>query len=261
MALFNVNYGSDVMNKYMGMNVIIPEGNSGVKDSDGKYAVLYLLHGYTDDYTKWCRMTSIERYANETGIAVVMPDAGKSFYMDMAHGDPYFTYITEEVPAYVQKWLPITTDPEFTHVAGLSMGGYGAMKIALTYPERFKSAGCFSGVLAMAQTAMEPIAVDAEQWIQRLATDIPLAFGDVTQIADGPNDLFWLAAQAKIINNNIPNLYISCGMEDFLHSSAVGMRDYLGALEIPCTFHEAPGVHDWGFWDVEVKRYLELIVK
>lgn len=256
MALFSVNYGSDVMNKYMGMNVILPEGDEGIKDGDGKFAVIYLLHGYTDDYTKWCRLTSIERYANERGIAVVMPDAGKSFYADMAHGDPYFTYLTEEVPAYVQKWFPISGDPAHTYVAGLSMGGYGAMKMALTYPERFKAAASFSGALAMAEMANSKVSDDAEPWLKRTEIDVPLAFGDVTKIAGGPNDVFWLASQAKDSGKILPDLYIACGTDDFIFGHTTFFANHLKTLGIPFKYHDEAAIHEWGYWDREVDLFL-----
>ena len=244
MALFNVNYGSDVMNKYMGMNIIIPEGDVGIKDEEGKYAVVYLLHGYTDDYTKWCRLTAIERYANDLGIAVVMPDGGKSFYTDMIHGDPYFTYLTEEVPAYVQKWLPITKDPTYTYIAGLSMGGYGAMKMALTYPERYKAAGSFSGVLAMVEMANAILPEDSEPWLKRTEIDVPLAFGDVTKIAGSSNDVYWLAEEAKKAGKLLPDLYLSCGTEDFIYEHTTFFAGHLENLGIPFNYHEEPGVHE-----------------
>ncbi len=260
MALFNVNYGSDVMNKYTGMNVIIPEGDEGIKDADGNYAVIYLFHGYTDDHTKWCRLTSIERYANEIGVAVVMPDAGKSFYTDMVHGDPWFTYLTEEVPMHVQKWFPLTSDPEFTFIAGLSMGGYGAMKMALTYPERYKAAATFSGALAIPQMLQTKMAEDAEPWMKRLEIDLPLVYGYDTDITGTKNDVFWLASQLKDSGKSAPDLYISCGTEDFIYPASEAFHGYLTSLAIPHTFSEAPGIHEWGFWDMEVKRFLEIVL-
>jgi len=261
MALFNVNYGSDVMNKYMGMNVILPEGDAGIKDAEGKYAVIYLLHGYTDDYTKWGRLTSIERYANEFGIAVVMPDAGKSFYTDMVHGDPYFTYLTEEVPAHVQEWLPITNDPEHTYIAGLSMGGYGAIKIALTYPHRFKAAGSFSGALAMAEMANAVMPEDAEPWLKRTEIDIALVYGDVTKIAGSGNDVFWLATQAKKLEKSLPQLYLSCGTEDFIYEHTTYFTSHLETLGLPFKYHEEAGVHEWGIWDRSVRDFLAWAIK
>lgn len=261
MALFNINYGSDVMNKYMGMTVIIPEGDEGIKDAEGKYGVIYLLHGYTDDHTKWCRLTSIERYANEFGIAVVMPDAGKSFYTDMAHGDPWFTYLTEEVPMHVQKWLPISNKPEFTYIAGLSMGGYGAMKMALTYPDRYNAAASFSGALAMTEMVQTKMPEDAEPWLKRLEIDLPLIYGYETEISETGHDVFWLASRVKAKGQQIPELYISCGTEDFIYPASENFHKHLENLDIPHTFYKAPGVHEWGFWDAEVRRFLEIALQ
>lgn len=260
MALFSINYGSDVMNKYMGMTVILPESDDGVKDEDGNYAVIYLLHGYTDDHTKWSRLTSIERYANAFGIAVVMPDGGKSFYTDMVHGDPYFTYLTEEVPSHVNKWFSITNKPAFTSIAGLSMGGYGAMKIALTYPERYKAAATFSGSLAMQEMVQTKMPEVAEPWLKRLEMDLPLVYGYDTEIAGTQHDVFWLASQLKAKDQQAPDLYISCGTEDFIYPASDFFHQHLLSLGIPHTFHPTPGVHEWGLWDMEVKRFLEMLV-
>lgn len=257
MALFECKYPSTIMNKFMAMNVILPDDQDKTLDKDGKYPVIFLLHGYTDDYTKWMRMTSIERYATEKGIAIVMPDGGKSFYTDMAHGDPYFTYITEEVVDHVRQWFPITTDPEYTFIAGLSMGGYGAMKIGLTYPNRFKGIGCFSGALAMAQTANIKYPEDAEDWLKRLETDLPLVFEDVNELVDGPHDVFWLA-QTKA-RDSLPNIYISCGTDDFIYSSSVAFCELLSGLNIDYHYNEEPADHSWGFWDREIVRYIDWV--
>jgi len=261
MAFFNINYPSDVMNKYMAMNVILPDDEDPViRDKEGKYAVIYLLHGYTDDYTKWQRLTSIERYAKNHGIAVVMPEAGKSFYMDMAYGDPHFTHLTKELPKHLQKWFKISSDPQYTYIAGLSMGGYGAMKIALTYPERFNGAATFSGALAMAQTAGIKQADDAPEWLKRLDVDLPLAFGDVTKLENGPHDLFWLLQDNKAKGKKWPHLYVSCGTEDFIYQATKAFAGTLEALEIPFKYHEEAETHNWAFWDREVDKFLDWIV-
>ncbi len=259
MSLFQVNYPSDVMNKYMGMNVILPDEDRGFYDEEGKYPVLYLLHGYTDDYTKWARMTSIERYAADLGFAVVMPEGGKSFYTDMAHGDPYFTQITEEIPKYLKKWFPITQDPKYTFIAGLSMGGYGAMKIGMTYPDRYSVIGSFSGALLMAQTAAEAIADDAEAWLKRLEADIRLVFDDVHHVVGGPEDLLWLAADLVAKKEERPNMYLSCGTDDFILESTAIFCKQLDALKLDYKYYEGPGAHEWAFWDQEVLKFMHWI--
>lgn len=255
MALFECKYPSTVMNKFMELNVILPDYEDQILDKEGKYPVVVLLHGYTDDYSKWLRMTSIERYATEMGVAIVMPEAGKSFYTDMYHGDPYFTYITEEVMRDVRKWFPITKDPEYTFIAGLSMGGYGAMKIALTYPERFKGGATFSGALTMAQTANVKYPEGTEDWLKRLETDIQLIFEDVNQVVGTKDDLFWLVEQNH--KEKLPNLYISCGTDDFIYEATKAFTGHLDKLKVPYKYHEEPAVHHWSFWDSEIQSCLE----
>ena len=105
------------------------------------------LHGHADDHTSWQRFTSIERYAEGLNLAVVMPAVHLSFYNDMAHGGKYWQFISEEVPAVVRDLFPLSSERKDNFVAGLSMGGYGAYKLASTYPERFAAAASLSGAL------------------------------------------------------------------------------------------------------------------
>src|SRR5690606_35149889 len=116
-----------------------------------KHPVLYLLHGLSDDDTIWLRRTSIERYVAGLGLAVVMPNVHRSFYADMAYGGQYWTFLTEELPRVAGDFFPLSDAREDNYVAGLSMGGYGAFKWALSYPERFAAAGSLSGVLDLAK--------------------------------------------------------------------------------------------------------------
>ena len=113
--------------------------------SDGPPPLLYLLHGLSDDHTAWHRYTAIGRYAETAGLAVVMPAVHRSFYANEAHGHRYWDFVSEELPAVVHEFLRVTDRPEETFVAGLSMGGYGALKLALTHPERYAAAASLSG--------------------------------------------------------------------------------------------------------------------
>ena len=108
-----------------------------IEQESAALPVLYLLHGLSDDHTAWSRRTSVERYAESAGIAVVMPEVQRSFYTDMVYGLRYFTYIAEELPALCRRLFPLSERREDTFIAGNSMGGYGALKAALRFPERF----------------------------------------------------------------------------------------------------------------------------
>ena len=134
MAFIQCGFHSDVLGRACAMNVILPQkvktqigmasSGSGRKD----YPVVYLLHGLSDDHTIWSRRSSIERYAAEYEVAVVMPNGERGFYTDMIEGYRYWTMLSEELPEIVCNLFPVSPRREDTFAAGLSMGGYGALK-------------------------------------------------------------------------------------------------------------------------------------
>ena len=158
MAFFQMNYYSPALKLCVGVNVILPDWAQNAKDGE-MYKTLYLLHGLSDDNTIWTRRTSIERYADEYGIAVVMPAVARSWYTDMANDANYFTFVSVELPKVCRAYFRGMSDKrEDNFVAGLSMGGYGAMKIALTHPESFGGVASLSGTLDIADvTRNRPI--------------------------------------------------------------------------------------------------------
>ena len=149
MILNQVKFFSETLGMLSSMYVLLPKRTVAEMKSKRaqKYRTLYLLHGHSDDHTAWQRFTSIERYAEGLNLAVVMPAVHLSFYNDMAHGLKYWQFISEEVPALVRDMFPLSSARKHNFVAGLSMGGYGAFKLALTYPDRFAAAASLSGAL------------------------------------------------------------------------------------------------------------------
>src|SRR6478752_8532516 len=134
MALMRCDFFSEVLGLSTSMTVILPQSTSGQigmtgTERDGPPPVLYLLHGLSDDDTTWLRRTSIERYVAPLGLAVVMPQVHRSFYTDEAYGGRFWTFVSEELPALVSELFRVSTAREDTFVAGLSMGGYGALKL------------------------------------------------------------------------------------------------------------------------------------
>ena len=146
MAFLRVDFYSEALGSGTGMNVLLPEAAQGIgfdaSAGTGALPVLYLLHGLSDDHTAWMRRTSLERYAASRRLAVVMPCGGRSFYTNEAHGGRYWDFISEELPRAVQSFFPVSRRREDTFAAGLSMGGYGALKLALRHPDRY-AAGQF----------------------------------------------------------------------------------------------------------------------
>lgn len=264
MALFQCEFRSEVLKILVSMQVIVPQRSmlrdnedgvsleeKSLSTSDGKWPVLYLLHGLSDNQTAWTRYTAIERYAYEAGIAVVMPAVNRSFYTNMWNGSRYFDFVSDEVPEAARQFFPITSDPAFTFVAGLSMGGYGAFKMAFTYPERFAAAISLSG------------AVDAGAILQmddpEIAAEFALVFKDHSTFVNSGNDLHYLVQELKKNKTDIPKLYMSCGTEDFLYTMNTGFRDYLQKAGVTLYWQEGKGAHEWGYWDMEIQKVLRWI--
>jgi len=251
MALIHCDFFSEVLGLSSSMVVILPERplasiNSGYNK---KYPTLTLLHGRSDDHTIWQRRTSIERYAEEKGIAVVMPAVHLSFYTDMTNGYHYWTFVSEEVPAKAQFMFPLSTKREENFVAGLSMGGYGAFKMALRHPERYAAAASLSGALDVA--GMTKYADDLA-W----KTELRTIFGDLDKVGGSENDLFHLAAQVAQSDQPKPKLFQWCGTEDFLYHPNLKFRDFVQKLPLDLTYSDGPGDHTWTHWDAQIQHVL-----
>jgi S-formylglutathione hydrolase FrmB len=239
------------------MNVILPQnvgkGMIGMKETGAGSAppVLYLLHGMSDDHTIWLRRTSIERYAAPLGLAVVMPAVHRSYYTDMHEGGAYWTFVSEELPRIVESLFKVSADPRDRFVAGLSMGGYGAAKLALRKPDFFAAAASLSG--AMDIHDIHRFYKDPERMKEWLRV-----FGPPERIAGSENDLFHLASELAAKGGPFPKLFQCCGTEDFLYKQNTSFRDHLRTLEYPdFTYEESPGIHEWGYWDRMIQRVLE----
>src|SRR3954463_9504927 len=160
MAFLDVHCFSDALGLSVSFYVLLPQQTTrqiGLAGGEkrAQYPTLYLLHGLSDDHTIWMRRTSIERYAAAKNIAVVMPAVARSFYQDMASGARYWTFVSEELPALCQQFFPLSPAREDNFVAGLSMGGYGALRLGLARPEKFAAAASLSGALDIVRFAKQ----------------------------------------------------------------------------------------------------------
>jgi S-formylglutathione hydrolase FrmB len=253
MAFLQIQFFSAALNVASTVNVIMPEANQGIgmgaSRDERPPKVLYLLHGYSDDHSIWMRRTSVERYAANHNLAVIMPAVNHSFYCNEAYGEKYWDYVSDELPRTMRRFLRLSDKPEDTYVAGLSMGGYGAMRLALTYPERFAGAASFSG------------AVDLETifYQRHIGTEFDRVFGDRKEIKGTENDLFHLMKKnAKAAHK--PWLYVSCGTKDFLFDAHKAFVPALRENGWNVMGHEEPdAIHEWGFWDDQIKAFIELI--
>ena len=251
MAFLQTQFYSKALRVCVTANVILPEPDLGIGVNASLVGappkVLYLLHGYSDDHSIWMRRTSVERYASRYNLAVIMPAVNHSYYTNEVHGERYWDYVSEELPEAMQRFFRLSDKPEDTFVAGLSMGGYGAMKLALTHPERFGAAASFSGVVDIAKMRGR----DAERVI---AADN--VFGENAQIAGTDADLFHLLKKnAKAAHK--PRLYVSCGTEDPLYPQQIRFIPALEENGWDVTRYDKPATtHSWAFWDEEIAKFI-----
>lgn len=257
MTLMHIDTYSDALNRAVRLDVILPE-----ERPDAQIQTLYLLHGMTDDQTIWQRRTSIERYADERNLAVVMPCTELNWYTDTHVGERWFAYISDELPKLARRMLPCLSERrEDTFVAGLSMGGYGALKCGLERPDVFCAAASLSGGLDVRDVTrpatddfgtLDPHAADLMNRA-RLWLDV---FGPYESIEGSANDLF----HAAEICPNRPRVFMWCGTEDFLYAQNVRMRDHLRKLNYELCYTESTGNHEWHCWDAHIQPALDYML-
>ena len=252
MALLTCDFFSDALERGTSMTVVLPQPTQeqiGVSSAaeQGPPRLLYLLHGLSDDHTAWLRYTSIERYATARGFAVVMPAVDRSFYANEKHGHAYWDYVSEELPRVVDRFFRVSREPADTFVAGLSMGGYGALKHALTYPERYAGVASLSGVADIRQIGERP---ERSEIAERV-------FGGTF----GPqDDLFTLLT--SVDPATAPRLYVGCGTEEeglMPPNERFVAEARARGLDVTTDFR--PGVHEWGLWDAQIQAVLDWMVE
>lgn len=251
MAFLQVQFPSKALGLCVSVNVILPQSTTPAKER--KIPTVYLLHGLSDDHTVWMRHTSVERHANQLApeFAVVMPAVDRSFYADMKHGNRYWTYVSEELPEVMASIFPLSSKREDTFVAGLSMGGYGALKLALNQPERFCACASFSGACNMG-TRLKGIDIDPN-----LMIEMENIFGSPEEFSHSVNDLAW---QAEQVSNRkpIPQIYMACGTDDFLYQNNLMFLEHLQKLGMPVSWEATPGrSHTWDYWDEQIQVALK----
>ncbi len=257
MALMHVSFYSEILSLSVEMDVILPQARRGKLPQagltqDGQFKALYLLHGYTDDQTSWQRRSSIERYVEQLGVAVIMPTTHLGFYTDTTYGMNYFTFLSEELPQIVGQFFPrISTKPEDALVAGFSMGGYGAWKLALGSTS-FGAAAALSGTLDIQENYVRHMK-DSER-VQTLYRGI---FGEEKDLVGSCNDIMALLQRVAEEKKPLPRLYSWCGTEDgIMYKGNQKVWKHLHSLGLEATIEESEGGHQWRCWDKKIQDVL-----
>jgi len=219
-------------------NVLLPDLG------EGPFPVLYLLHGLSDDHTIWMRFTRLELYVRNLPLIVVMPQGFRGFYTNQHQGPEYATYIAKDLPYFIERQFRVRSERGARCIGGLSMGGYGALRIALAYPDRYVSAHSHSGAFALKPRKDGPVSMKEFRQI----------FGP--RPVNTPHDLRYLARQLKRRRGAIPRLSIDCGTEDFLLEDNRRFSKDLTRMTVPHEYREFPGAHNWDYWDCHIRDAL-----
>jgi S-formylglutathione hydrolase FrmB len=237
MAFVQLHWFSQILRKQTTTWILLPDTGTG------PFAVYYLLHGLSDDHTSWMRHTRINDYAAALPLIVVMPDGARSYYTNHSSGPQWAIHIAEELPAYIERNFPAQTTRQGRCIGGLSMGGYGAMRLALGYPDRYISANSHSGALMGPSPKFGTLSVDEHRQI-------------IGSVYDGSeHDLATLAKRASI-GPSFPKLRIDCGVEDFRLEDNRQFHQALQVLNIQHEYQEFRGNHNWDYWDVHIREAL-----
>jgi S-formylglutathione hydrolase FrmB len=215
--LLRGNFYSDVLRLYTGITFFVPDQYQ----DEEPYRVCYLFHGLHNDQNAWVDSTMLQVFARDYRTLFVLPAAGRSFYTDMKHGYQYFTYISEELPVIIKKVFNISAKREDTAVIGCSMGGYGALKAALSKPGQYGFCGAIASACLFINEHLEGLRKNAGQWLrtggpeaQALLTDFQAAFGE--DLAYNDSDEIVRLAEKAAARTVQPRIYAACGTEDKL---------------------------------------------
>ena len=243
---------SAALGRAMKYRVLLP---SDYAISQRRYPVLYLLHGLGGDYKDWTTRTNVAEYSRTLPLIIVLPDGENSWYTNAANtpADRFEAYILTDLPADVAGKYRTINSRHGRTIAGLSMGGYGALKMALKRPGAFAVAASFSGAFSATRHAeMVKLIRTEDERLRRI-------FGDDQSEVRRDNDVYALAAAAR--PGGAPYIYIDCGIADALLSSNQEVVSAIHKSGLAYEYHEVAGGHTWEYWDKRIQEFLPLLMK
>lgn len=252
-----VAFESKLVGKTLPYIVVLPVDYDQPHAEAKRYPVLYLLHGLTGHYDNWTTRTKLVDYAAQYSMIIVTPEGNDGWYTDSAtvRNDKYETYFFEElIPDVEYRYRTIRTR-EGRGVAGLSMGGYGAVKFGVKYPSMFALAASMSGAFNAASWTDQDFEPGA------IRDSIMQTFGPANSPARVENDVLRLVRTSSNQTTRLPYLYLDCGTEDFLFNDNRGFVRLLSELKIPHEYRQLPGNHNWKYWDTQVQEVLRVAAR
>lgn len=263
MSSVNLNFYAKSLNYRTEVRVVLPDypnqrdphvSRQSVYDPEKRFPVVYLLHGFTGDYTDWSTMMPMEAIAGKYGFAVVMPHGYNTWYLNVPGGLQMEDFIADELPAAMQAMLPISSNPRERFIAGLSMGGTGAMRIALQHPDCYRAAAAMSAVPDPSLPLCEP----AAWYDQSIMNSLITCYGGMEGLNDEHKNIMKLALKLKQEGVAIPPLLFQYGEQDVRYEMQYPrFKQFCETNGLPATFTSAPGGHDFGYWNPTILETME----
>jgi S-formylglutathione hydrolase FrmB len=245
----DVTFHSAALNREMPYRVVMPVSvPTGVK-----FPVVYLLHGGAGNFRDWTNYSDVARFA-ERGLILVMPDGDESYYTNSAdHPEQrYEDYIVKDLLADVETRFPIASDRAHRAMAGLSMGGFGAVKLSLKHPELFSFA---AGLSSAIDVPTRPFSIRRiGQWRHHRSI-----FGPAGGASQRANDPFVLAKSADPAQT--PYFYLTCGDAEGLLLSNRSFAHLLEERHFAHEFHVVHGGHNWNQWNARLNDCFDSLLK
>lgn len=251
MSLISMSVSSAVLQTTVDLNIIAPYDTLGEKKGK-KPCVLYLLHGIYGSHNSWVCNSNISRYVSGKNVLVVIPNMNNTFYVNNAHGIRYLDFMAHELPEIIGNTFSVSQKREDTFICGLSMGGYGAFRIAFEAPEKFACAASLSGALDICEISKNG---GMDGFDDTIKNSFKINFGENGVAPGDENDLFYLSEKTSHLKVK-PKLLQYCGKQDFLYKHNQNFKNHIQKLDFEYNYYESDGIHDWNFWDDNIQKVL-----
>lgn len=256
MAVLRITFFSQALMRTVPATVILPvdkltmDGKSHQRKR--KFKTLYLLHGILGSCDDWINQTRIQRYAEDSNLAVVMPSGENACYLDQeSMHNLYEQYIGKELVQMTRQMFPLSHKKEDTYIGGLSMGGYGAFHNGLKYHDTF---GAIIGLSSAFITDNIHERTNSPQMFMEKRDYAEVVFGNLDKVNNSDKNTKYLINKLFEENVVFPKIFISCGTSDPFYEVNSDMVDFLKKKSVEIKFDSKPGGHDWEFWDVQIQE-------
>lgn len=260
MAWLQVNFYSNVLSQPVPLQILIPADYAEPR-GNRKWKTLYLLNGYFGSCAEWLLNGDAAAVSQEYDLCIVMPSGNNDFYVNAPCGArDNSRFLSEELVEFTRRLLPLSSEREDTILGGLSMGGFGTLYNCFAHSDVFGHGIALSSALVLEKDGLERL-TDEENFMGVSKGYYRDVFGeDVMSLPESNQNPRVVAEWMLKENRPVPDLYIACGKNDMLKHANRAFCARLDELNIPYTYEEGPGTHEWGFWKPYLRRGLDHVL-